>query len=390
VARLSSGRAAEREAAVARLTLLGPRALPALLAALPASGSVLRLAALEVLDRLREPRTRPEVQALCQDSDPAVARRALALLPALADEKSVGLATRILAKGPADRREAAALALAALHARGFVEAMEPLLDLLLEDGEDDALRAEAFAALLAVDPLALEPLLPRLAESRGALGRRAAAALRGVRRAAPDEVAVLLRRLAAPGLAGDQALRIGQELKAAGRDALPALHVALEQAKGPRELAVLADVVAQLRSPTSIPVLNRTLQRLDLRPRGRREEDMGSAPASLHVALAALDSRIALFDLRERLEARPLRDGAALLEAAERIGDATLVVGLAKIHAEEASLRLPCARAFAAIAGRERLRRTAARFKRLPPADRAAVDALFRGSGLESRRQFET
>jgi hypothetical protein len=377
VDRLASGRAAEREAAVARLTLVGPRALPALIAVLPTAGPTLRLGVLEVLGRLREPRSRPEVQALCRDQDAAVARRALAVLPAVADEKSVAVAARILAEGPADRREAAASALAGLHARGFDTAMEPLLDLVLDETEGEALRAFVLGALRSVDPGAAEALLPRLAAGLGALGAEVAAASAGPGQAPADGIEAKLRRLSAPGVAGEEALRIGRELKTAGVAALPALHAGLEQARRPRELAVLADVLGHLRSATSIPVLSRALQRLDQPTARRTDEGLAAARAKLHLALSALDSRIALFDLRERLEGRPLLDGAVLLEAAERIGDVTLVAGLARIHAEERTLRASAARSFAAIAGRERLRASSARFKKLPAADQAAVRELF-------------
>ena len=108
-----------------------------------------------------------------------------------------------------------------------------------------------------------------------------------------------------PGCVATKAYRLGSALKAQGTAALPALHVALEQASRPLELEVLGDVLGALGAPASIPVLSRALQRLSRGP--GQDEDAGQAAvaARLHLALADLGSRIALFDLRERLEARP-------------------------------------------------------------------------------------
>jgi hypothetical protein len=374
VARLGSESTAERESAVARLTLFGSRALPAIFAALPGSGSGLRRGALDVIERIGDAHARPEVLALCRDQDREVARRALAVLPAFADPKAVVVASRILAEGPADRREAAAEALSAMHARGLLEAIEPLLDVVLDEEEGEGLRLFAFDALMSVDARSLEPLLSRLAAGRGALARKAAAR-RGLAEPASGRTQTLLRDLAAPGLRGDEAYRLGSALKAQGTAALPALHVALEQASRPLELEVLGDVLGALGAPASIPVLSRALQRLSRGP--GQDEDAGQAAvaARLHLALADLGSRIALFDLRERLDARPPRAGLALLLAAERVGDKTLLLALARLHAREPALAPHAARAFAAIVTREGLRRGSP--KDLSPPDRQAMGALW-------------
>lgn len=375
VVRLSSARPAEREAAVARLTLLGPRALPAVLAALPGSSPELRLSVLDLLERTGDPRARAEVMALCRDPDGEVARRALALLPGYADAKAVATAVRVLGSAPADRRRAAVHALCALHGRGLVEAMEPLLDVILDEEEDEDLRRDAFASLSAVDPQAVAALRKRLARGRGLLAR-AAARSPAQEPPTPPGVAALLERLESVALRGDEAVRIARDLEAAGASALPALHEVLERATGARPLGVLAEVIARLRSPTSIPVLSRALKRLRDFPLRAGGEARAEAIARVHLALAALDSRIALFDLRERLLAEPLLAAATLLQAAERIGDASLVPALARIHAMERTLRAQAAAAFAAIVARERLRpRSAARGVR--PDDREALHALW-------------
>jgi hypothetical protein len=101
------------------------------------------------------------------------------------------------------------------------------------------------------------------------------------------------------------------------------------------------------------------------------------ARAALHEALAALDSRVALYDLRETIEARPAREMARLLEVAARIGDATLVGALARAATEDPALRGPCREAFASIARREKLRRTSAALKSVRAAHRRELDGFF-------------
>ena len=375
VARLSSEREAEREAALARLRLLGPRALPAILAALPGSGPELRLCVLELVEHASDPRARAEVIALCRDPHPEVARRALGLLPRYAEPKAVASAARILAGGPTDLRLPAARALCGLHARGLVEALEPLLDLILEETEDETFRREVLSSLHAVDPKTAATLLERLARGPGALVRTAVRPALGDDEPAP--AFALLRRLERPARRGDEALRIARELEAVDASALPELHTALERVTAARTLGALADAIGRLRSPTSIPVLSRALTRLRDLPLAARDEAQGEAISRLHLALAALDSRIALFDLRERLKATPLRAAGTLLEAAERIGDASFVPVLARIHANERTLRGRAASAFAAIVTREGLEPRRMARRGLRPEDREALRTLW-------------
>jgi len=62
---------------------------------------------------------------------------------------------------------------------------------------------------------------------------------------------------------------------------------------------------------------------------------------------------VALYDLRETLETRPRAVMRALLRAAGRIGDASVVPALARVVAEDAALLDGCADALAAIVAGE-------------------------------------
>ena len=75
--RLAHGRAAEQEAAVARLRLLGARVLEALAGWLPGAPAGARALALRVLEGLPEARALGLALGLCRDAAPEVAARAV-------------------------------------------------------------------------------------------------------------------------------------------------------------------------------------------------------------------------------------------------------------------------------------------------------------------------
>jgi hypothetical protein len=105
----------------------------------------------------------------------------------------------------------------------------------------------------------------------------------------------------------------------------------------------------------------------------------------VHVALAALDSRLALFDLREMLHARPVRALPALLETAAKVGDASVVPALVALAAESRALLDQCAQPFASIVRRARLRPTSAALRAVRPHHREALRELWERSSKTSR-----
>jgi HEAT repeat protein len=364
---LGSARAAERESAVAQLTLLGPRVLEALLRALPTAGSAARLAALEVLDRLREPRALPEILALAQSADTAVAKRALEVLGAFPVPKAAAELARTLASGPPALRRAAATALVRHQAVGLVEATEPLLDLLMDEGEDDELRLFVLDSLAALDPPldpgTLRPLLERLGRSADkTVAVRAAAFLSRDRKERADG--------ARPALP--------ERTREWGPEDVETIERELDHTSDPALVGPLADALGRVGGPSSLPVLSRALERLSQRD---DDESLQAARAAakgrLHAALAALDSRLALFDLREMLLARPVRALPSLLEAAAKVGDASVALALAALASEGPALLDLCAPPFASIVRRAKLRPSSAGLKVVRPEHRDALRALF-------------
>jgi hypothetical protein len=342
--RLASGGAAERDSAVAGLTLLGTRVVEPLRAVLPGLARAARLAAVEVLDRIDAPSALVPLLDLLADEDETVAGRAMEALGGRSDPRAAKALAAVLAgPAPAARRRGAAQALVRLQAAGLVEALDPLAARLLDEREDAALRLAILDALRAQDPplapSTLRPLLRRLAASADlqlAAHARSSAS-------APVSLERLVDELVAPGRSAEAVARATADLAVRGAPAIPVLRQALER----------------LGSP------------------GRADAPSLRARAAIHGALAALDSRVALYDLRETLATRPLAVMPALLRSAGRIGDGSLVPLLARAVAEKAAPLEACAEALAAIVAREKLRRTSAACRSVAASDREAFLLLW-------------
>jgi HEAT repeat protein len=344
--RLASGGPAERDSAVAGLTLLGARVVEPLRAILPTANRAARLAAVEVLERLDDRAAIAPLLDLVRDEDEPVALRALEATGTRRDPRAVEALTRVLA-GPAaaSRRRGAALALVRLQAAGLVEALDPLAARLLDEREEAGLRVAILDALEAQEPplapATLRPLLKRLAAS---VDPQLAA------RAHPTTDAhVALERLV-------------DELVLPGRSA---------------EAVARASAALAGRGAPAIPALLQALERLGPLGRGGANASSLRARAAIHEALAALDSRVALYDLRETIESGPRAVMPALLRAAGRVGDGSLVPVLARVVAKEVAPVDACAEALAAIVAREKLRKTSAACKSVRPDDRSAFLLLW-------------
>lgn len=326
---LSSESDVRREVAVARLALLGARAVPKLLTLLSADESAVRAAALRALEATGEVRALQPALSLLGDPDRVVALAA------------VGVARAHLRS-----------------AEGAV-ALDSLAGVALDSGREDALRIAALDALGELSRRTVEPVLSQLRRDPSAAVRRRAAAL-----------------------AGD----------ASGADAAARLEVAA-QGTLPEDPAALRTLVSDAPS-APVPTLHRLLSAIRAREaeepdRARRDQWM-AARASVHRALAERDSRVALYDLRETLEAASGPLPVDLLAALSLVGDASCLESIAAAYA--AAPRSHRARrpdwwtqhlvdAFRAILRRERLTRRHSSLKRIATRWPAAARDL-----LGSRR----
>jgi hypothetical protein len=407
VAQLDSGASATRDAAVARLTLLGERALTALLRYLPGAAPHGAQAALAVLEHIKAPQALACLLDLCRSPDVSVARRAIEASAPRADPRVVKTFANVLVSGPRAVRSAAVSGLARQHRQGVVEALGPLIDVLLDEREDEGLRLSALDAVIDLPFNDIRPIMERLSATRSVKLRARVNLLasgevdprtlaRRLRGSSTEDGRRILKRLAGLGVKGAAALveelRIGgvpQRLSAAAVEALrslpdqqvlPHLNEAIRRAESTQAVRLLCDLSTRFRSSTSITALHAALQGLS-RPRASSDAgERAEAKARVHLALAALDSRIALYDLREMLEARPVLAPSCLLLAASRIGDASLVPALAALAADRPDVFDACAETFAAVARRARLRRNSRVARNVRPAHRAVLEALFRAA----------
>jgi HEAT repeats len=369
--RLESTLAAERESAVARLTLLGPRTIPHIQDFLKKAKAPPRLAALEVLEGLGDVRALPCVLNLTEDASEGVALRAIEIAATFPEPRAADALRAVLSSGSPSRRQAAAKSLGHLHRLGLVEAVLPLLGLLLDQGEEDSLRLGVLESLSSLDRRTLLPALETLSTDRSSVLVRAArdlmVRLSGVKSAKPAA-------RAAPAAEAD----------------IPTLLARLESARtSGAEVAAIVEALVKRRTPGLLPLLGRRIEALSTEGAASANESTARARARIHLTLGALGSRIALHDLREMLKTRPLYAARDLLAAADLVGDASLVPALAALAADEPRLVAAASTAFRAIARREKLRRTSRAVKALGPRHRAALESLWpppgAGSGKASR-----
>jgi hypothetical protein len=284
IAALDAADAVTRESAVARLTLVAPRAVDALLRAYEPASPGGRVGILRALERVASPRMLPIARAALAASDTDVHMAAIALLRAIT-----------ISGHPAASRDA----------------LDVLVAVALDDTRPAAVRNAA----------------------RDAAGLSAAAG--------------------AP-------LREDDVWTAAIEGQLPTTPETLRNA------------VQARRGSARLTDLQRLVDRV--RARERKEDDPARREqwrvvrGALHQALAARNSRLALYDLRDSL-LEPERLPVAFLAAIEEIGDASCVETLAAAYdassrSGDTWWREHLASAFRAIVQREGLTRRHAAIKR--------------------------
>ncbi len=263
-----------------------------------------------------------------ESPDPAVRFGAVDALDRIGSRR--GLPALTQAVRDTDPRVAmlAVPALGRLHSGGLPEAFEPLVGLLVDEGAKED-----------PHPSPSPRSSPRAVRARDAAPRRATAA---------DAAS------AAP---------------AGGR--IPGARGGTRRAR-------------QFQGVPTIQDLHRKIQGLSAGA-GRGTPATARAKARVHVALARLDSRIALYDLREMLESRPVRDAGDLLEAAALIGDKSMLPVVVALAHDEPGLSEPSARAFASIVEREGISRGSSLLRTIPREQRSTFEALWRSRAVTSR-----
>lgn len=319
IAALGGDDEVRREAAIARLSVIGARAVDRLIAAYGPGGTGRNVAVLRTLEAIGDRRAVPVARgALTARGDEAVA--AVAALRGL---------------------------LNAEHAETAAEALDALVSVALDAAAPRRLR------LAAVDALRDVP---------GDVRDRVAAALRS------DPDADLQAR-------AGQAPREAATAEAIWRDAL--------DGRLPEAPAELRDLIQARGAVAPLGVLQKLVDAVREKEgavKGNRRAEWLAARGALHQALALRGSRIAIYDLRETLsDARgPLP--VTFLAALHVVGDESCLEALAaactRASGEDAHWRHQLAAAFRAIASRERITRRHATMKRIASRWPAAMDAF--------------
>ena len=306
-----------REAATARLAVIGGRAVDRILTTLAATSTpTARAALLQVLERIGEPRALPAAEAALGSNEPGVAAAGTGVLRALLQASRSEVAT---------------------------QALELLTGVVLDRGRPDAVRAAALDALHDLSPEVVAPLVERL----------------------QDDPSSALRRMAGfpPGSASVAAPGAAEPVGA------PSLEAMADGALPP-DPEVMKTAVLAAAAAVALPVLHRLVVAVRA-----REDEAGPAGwtawsavrGTLHQALAARGSRVALYDLRETVEGSPERLSVGMIAALSAVGDRSCLEPLAAAIAsvQDEWLRGQLSDAFDRICRRENLTRRHAVMKRL-------------------------
>jgi HEAT repeat protein len=324
IADLLGDDAMRREAAVARLTIVGDRAVDRLLAALPDASITGKLAAIRVLEAIPSSRVLSTLLPLFHAADDAIAVAAV---------------------------QAARPHLRSTDERVATDALAALTDLALATDRSDPPR---LAALDALGDMGADTLLPLRERLRGDASPR-------------------VRRLA--GWMDDErpAENTATRLEAAAHGELP------DDGETLRELVTRAGAAVGLSTLHDLVMALRTRERevTDVAAR----QHWAAARAATHQALADRHSRLAVFDLRDTLETAAPDLSVGILKAVTRVGDASCLEAIATAwqQVEEPWVREQLTAAFREILAREGLTRRHAIVRRVlerrPEAGRALLAA---------------
>ena len=321
IADLSAASAVVREAAIARLTVTGTRAVERLAAlAVSSSSGTARAAAFRTLEGIGDPRALEHALQAVADADADVAVAAIAV-------------ARIFVRS----------------ARGAA-VVDRLTSVTLDRRQPEAVRLAALRALCDLDAATVAPLLTSLADDPSKAIRTAAAGPTSDRANAPLNV---LARAADGDL--------------------------------PEDPDVLRQAIVRVGNSATLPSLLKVIERVreceGAPSQARRVSDWAMVRAAAHVALAERGSRLAVYDLRESFERALAPLPVEFLTALSLIGDASCLEAIAGAHrvAQDAWWRQHLADAFRAIVTHEKLTRRHAAIKKIEKRWKGTLGELLAG-----------
>jgi HEAT repeat protein len=309
LADLSSARGVAREAAIARLTIFGPRAVDPLIALVASRGDgAARAAALRTLEAIGDPHARLAILRAVDDGEPLVAAAAAS-------------AARRYLRGP--------------HGAGV---LDRLTSAALDRSRDRSVRTAAIRAVTHLPASTIGPLLTALRDDPETSVRE----LAGTTTRAPDKRTVNPEEIVAAAAGG---------------------HL-------PADPEVLRHAITSGKSAANLTDLLRVIEAVrdrETRERPEQREGWRAARAAAHLCLARRGSRIALYDLRESLASSDARQPVEFLAALSAVGDASCLEAIAAAHARARDRwwKDHLMDTFRAIVTRERLTRRHAVIKKI-------------------------
>ena len=320
--RLVGGNDVEREAATARLAIIGSRAIRTLTAVLETAGPEGQAAILRTFEAIHDPRAFAPAVRLTDSADAAVASGAVSVLRRFLRHSDAPLANA---------------------------AFERLTAVTLDPTRPEAVRAAALEALSDLPSDTTRQVLRQLQNDPSRCLRVAAATRANEATARPGGLADITEASACPEPAALRAL------------------IAAEGGRAP--LAMLGRLVEMLRA------------REEAEAASPRRTEWQAARAAVHQVLARRGSRIALYDLREALAAAPGPLPVGFVAALEVIGDASCLDAIASAYvrarrARDAWWVEHLAALFVQVLRRERLTRRSPAVKRVIARWPQAADEL--------------
>lgn len=355
---LGSRNATRVDAARARLSILGARAVEDLLEALEGDDNTIRARVMPLLALIQDPRGREPLAAMLLDRNPRLRQVAAQCLGRFNSPEVVAALNRFLGRerceGP---RIAAVQALVEQYAAGQEGAILKVLELMADPAELPAARLAALALLAQLPASERNGLLGRLKQDPCSQMRKRIEEIEaGGGDGAPPgatELRVLVadlgsddyarwnevvHRLAACGAPAirpvleemqsrahdpEYCKRAGMVLRAMGPRRGRELATGLEVIDEPVPLAVLVEVIGALGEKSLIYRLKELIDRLAQSTVGGEiyaSDLMQRVRAKAHLELARIGSRVAIQDLREALADPDRRLELEMLAAVELIG----------------------------------------------------------------------
>ena len=425
IRRLGSRKPTCVDAARARLSIIGPRAVEELIEALEGDNHRVRARVMPLLALIQDSRGRGPLIAMLLDRSSRlreIAARCLGRFPA---SESVAALNRVLGKDRSEKVKMAAVqSLVEQYAAGQEPAICKVLDVLTDSGASTGIRLTALSLLPKLRPSARRSMLERLKrdvdenvrdeavkiEQSGESGKEppaqigsAIAALASndysVWNEAVSQLAThrstairsLLTEMQSRAHDPEYCKRAGIALKAMGPRRESALADALAEIEEPLPLQVLVEVIGAVGAKPLIYKLKDLIDRLARRPTHPADvngwDPMQRVRAKAHLELARIGSRVAIQDLGDAIGDSERRVELEMLAAMELIGKRDDIGVLLRAYdREDDFVKERIADVVRVIRKRERIRRNSRIFRTLSDQQLRALDAIMPRPALRSRR----